>query len=156
MEVLEMSEKAMDLSRLNDGAPLLYQHDADRIVGVVQRAYIKDKRGYAEVKLANNELGREMQDLIKDGIIRNVSFGYKINEMEEDKSTSPMTYRATSFQPFELSLVTVPADQSVGIGRSFDSVETVSTASAVPTTTPISIMEEQTPCLLYTSDAADE
>ena len=147
MEVLEMSEKAMDLSRLNDGAPLLYQHDADRIVGVVQRAYIKDKRGYAEVKLANNELGREMQDLIKDGIIRNVSFGYKINEMEEDKSTTPMTYRATSFQPFELSLVTVPADQSVGIGRSFDSVETVSTASAVPTTTPISIMEEQTPDL---------
>ena len=147
MEVLEMSEKAMDLSRLNDGAPLLYQHDADRIVGVVQRAYIKDKRGYAEVKLANNELGREMQDLIKDGIIRNVSFGYKINEMEEDKSTSPMTYRATSFQPFELSLVTVPADQSVGIGRSFDPVETVSTASAVPTTTPISIMEEQTPDL---------
>jgi len=147
MEVLEMSEKAMDLSRLNDGAPLLYQHDADRIVGVVQRAYIKDKRGYAEVKLANNELGREMQDLIKDGIIRNVSFGYKINEMEEDKSTTPMTYRATSFQPFELSLVTVPADQSVGIGRSFDLVETVSTASAVPTTTPISIMEEQTPDL---------
>lgn len=147
MEVLEMSEKAMDLSRLNDGAPLLYQHDADRIVGVVQRAYLKDKRGYAQVKLANNELGREMQDLIKDGIIRNVSFGYKINEMEEDKSTTPMTYRATSFQPFELSLVTVPADQSVGIGRSFDSVETVSTASAVPTTTPISIMEEQTPDL---------
>ncbi len=147
MEVLEMSEKAMDLSRLNDGAPLLYQHDADRIVGVVQRAYLKNKRGYAQVKLANNELGREMQDLIKDGIIRNVSFGYKINDMEEDKSTTPMTYRATSFQPFELSLVTVPADQSVGIGRSFDSVETVSTASAVPTTTPISIMEEQTPDL---------
>ena len=147
MEVLEMSEKAMDLSRLNDGAPLLYQHDADRIVGVVQRAYIKDKRGYAEVKLANNELGREMQDLIKDGIIRNVSFGYKINEMEEDKSTTPMTYRATSFQPFELSLVTVPADNSVGIGRSFTHNETASTASAVPTTTPISIMEEQTPDL---------
>lgn len=147
MEVLEMSEKAMDLSRLNDGAPLLYQHDADRIVGVVQRAYIKDKRGYAEVKLANNELGREMQELIKDGIIRNVSFGYKINEMEEDKSTSPVTYRATSFQPFELSLVTVPADNSVGIGRSFAHNETVSTASAVTSTPANSAMEEQTPDL---------
>ena len=147
MEVLEMSEKAMDLSRLNDGAPLLYQHDADRIVGVVKRAYIKDKRGYAEVKLANNELGREMQELIKDGIIRNVSFGYKINEMEEDKSTSPVTYRATSFQPFELSLVTVPADNSVGIGRSFVHNETVSTASAVTSTPANSAMEEQTPDL---------
>lgn len=147
MEVLSMDEKAMDLSRLNDGAPLLYQHDADRIVGVVERAYIKDKRGYAKVKLANNELGREMQDLVKDGIIRNVSFGYRINDMEEDKSTKPVTYRATSFQPFEISLVTVPADQTVGIGRAFTQNEGVSTASAVTSSPTISNMEEQTPNL---------
>lgn len=147
MEVLSMDEKAMDLSRLNDGAPLLYQHDADRIVGVVERAYIKDKRGYAKVKLANNELGREMQDLVKDGIIRNVSFGYRINDMEEDKSTKPVTYRATSFQPFEISLVTVPADQTVGIGRAFTQNEGMSTASAVTSSPTISNMEEQTPNL---------
>jgi HK97 family phage major capsid protein/HK97 family phage prohead protease len=131
MEVLSMDAKSMDLTRLNDGAPLLYQHDADKIVGVVQKAYIKNKRAYARVKLANNELGREMQELIKDGIIRNVSFGYKINSMEADESTSPVTYRATSFQPFEISLVTVPADNSVGIGRSFSHNENVDTASAV-------------------------
>lgn len=130
-EILKMDEKSMDLTRLNDGAPLLYQHDADRIVGVVQRAYIKNKRAYARVKLANNELGREMQELIKDGIIRNVSFGYKINSMEADESTSPVTYRATNFQPFEISLVTVPADASVGIGRAFYHNEGVETASAV-------------------------
>lgn len=131
MEVLNMDEKSMDLTRLNDGAPLLYQHDADRIVGVVQKAYIKNKRAYARVKLANNELGREMQELIKDGIIRNVSFGYKINAMEADESTSPVTYRATNFQPFEISLVTVPADESVGIGRSAFDNKGVDTASAV-------------------------
>ncbi|NBX09880.1 MAG: phage major capsid protein, partial [Marivivens sp.] len=133
MEVLNMSDDAMDMSRLNDGAPLLYQHDADRIVGVVERAYIKDKRAYAKVKMANNELGREMQELIKDGIIRNVSFGYKINAMDEDRSTDPVTYRATSYQPFEVSLVTVPADNSVGIGRSFQHNGDVETASAVQT-----------------------
>jgi HK97 family phage major capsid protein/HK97 family phage prohead protease len=132
MEVLSMDDKSMDLSRLNDGAPLLYQHDADRIVGVVERAYIKNKRAYAKVKLANNELGREMQELIRDGIIRNVSFGYKINAMEADESTSPVTYRATNFQPFEISLVTVPADQTVGIGRAFSHNEGTETASAVP------------------------
>jgi HK97 family phage major capsid protein/HK97 family phage prohead protease len=154
-EVLMMSEDAMDLSRLNDGAPLLYQHDADKIVGVVERAYIKDKRAYAKVKLANNELGREMQDLIKDNIIRNVSFGYKINDMEEDRTTSPTTYRATSYQPFEVSLVTVPADQTVGIGRSFIQNETVSTASTV-NTTPSPVMEEQTPDLeLLRAEAAE-
>jgi HK97 family phage major capsid protein/HK97 family phage prohead protease len=131
MEVLNMDAKSMDLTRLNDGAPLLYQHDADRIVGVVQKAYLKNKRAYARVKLANNELGREMQELIKDGIIRNVSFGYKINAMDADESTSPVTYRATDFQPFEISLVTVPADQSVGIGRSAFDNKGVDTASAV-------------------------
>lgn len=135
MEVLNMDEKSMDLTRLNDGAPLLYQHDADRIVGVVQKAYIKNKRAYAKVKLANNELGREMQELIRDGIIRNVSFGYKINAMEADESTSPVTYRATNYQPFEISLVTVPADESVGIGRAFSHNEGTETASAVSTST---------------------
>jgi len=131
MEVLNMDTKSMDLARLNDGAPLLYQHDADRIVGVVQKAYIKDKRAYARVKLANNELGREMQDLIRDGIIRNVSFGYKIDAMEADESTTPVTYRATKYQPFEISLVTIPADNSVGLGRAFDHNESTATASAV-------------------------
>ena len=144
MEVLNMDTKSMDLTRLNDGAPLLYQHDADRIVGVVQKAYLKDKRAYARVKLANNELGREMQELIKDGIIRNVSFGYKINEMEADESTSPVTYRATNFQPFEISLVTVPADNSVGIGRAFTNNESVKTASAVEQqTNDLTIVDQQ-------------
>jgi HK97 family phage major capsid protein/HK97 family phage prohead protease len=134
MEVLRMDETSMDMARLNDGAPLLYNHDSDRIIGVVERAYIKKKRAYAEVKLANNELGREMQELIKDGIIRNVSFGYKINEMEEDRTTTPVTYRATSYQPFEISLVTAPADASVGLGRAFYHNEDTQAASAVQST----------------------
>jgi HK97 family phage prohead protease len=144
MEVLSMDESAMDLSRLNDGAPLLFQHDPDKIVGVVERAYIKDKRGYAKVKMANNDLGREMQELIKDGILRNVSFGYRINSMETDKNTDPITYRATSYQPFEISLVTVPADQSVGIGRTLTISESSTTASAV-TNSPLSELKPVEP-----------
>ena len=136
-EILEISERAMDMSRLNTGAPLLFQHDADKIVGVVERAYIKDKRGFARVRLANNELGREMQELISDNIIRNVSFGYKINEMEADKSTSPVTYRATDFQPFEISLVTVPADfKNVGIGRALTNNEGTELTASVVTSKP--------------------
>jgi len=72
-----------------------------------------------------------MQELIKDGIIRNVSFGYKINKMEEDRTTTPVTYRATSYQPFEISLVTAPADASVGLGRAFYHNEDTQAASAV-------------------------
>ncbi len=131
-EILEITDKAMDMSRLNTGAPLLYQHDPDKIVGVVEKAYIKGKRGFARVKLANNELGREMQELISDNIIRNVSFGYKINELEADRSTEPVTYRATDYQPFELSLVTIPADfKNVGIGRTLVNNESKEAVSAV-------------------------
>ena len=136
-EISEVNDRSMDLSRLNTGAPLLFQHDADRIVGVVERAYIKDKRGFARVRLANNALGREMQELISDKIIRNVSFGYKINEMEADKSTSPVTYRATDFQPFEISLVTVPADfKNVGIGRALINNEGTELTASVVTSKP--------------------
>ena len=142
MEVLSMTSEAMDMSRLNDGAPLLFNHDPDRIIGVVQRAYIKDKRAYAKVKLANNELGREMQDLIRDGIVRNVSFGYRINDMEEDRSTTPVTYRATSFQPYEVSMVSIPADNvGAGIGRSLASSEETVAVSAAPSTPEPSVME---------------
>ena len=142
MEVLSMTSEAMDMSRLNDGAPLLFNHDPDRIIGVVQRAYIKDKRAYAKVKLANNELGREMQDLIRDGIVRNVSFGYRINDMEEDRSTTPVTYRATSFQPYEVSMVSIPADNvGAGIGRSLASSEETVAVSAAPSPTTPSVME---------------
>jgi len=142
MEVLSMTSEAMDMSRLNDGAPLLFNHDPDRIIGVVQRAYIKDKRAYAKVKLANNELGREMQDLIRDGIVRNVSFGYRINDMEEDRSTTPVTYRATSFQPYEVSMVSIPADNvGAGIGRSLASSEETVAVSAAPSKPEPSVME---------------
>jgi len=141
-EVLNMTSEAMDMSRLNDGAPLLFNHDPDRIIGVVQRAYIKDKRAYAKVKLANNELGREMQDLIRDGIVRNVSFGYRINDMEEDRSTTPVTYRATSFQPYEVSMVSIPADNvGAGIGRSLASSEETVAVSAAPSKPEPSVME---------------
>ena len=50
--------------------------------------------------------------------------------MEADESTTPVTYRATNYQPFEISLVTVPADNSVGIGRAFSHNEGTATASA--------------------------
>lgn len=116
-EILSHEKGAADMSRLNDGAPLLFNHNMDEIIGVVERAGIdsKSKRGTATVRFADTARAREVMGMVNDKIIRNVSFGYRINEMLDEGAD---TYRATKWQPYEISLVTVPADPSIGVGRS--------------------------------------
>lgn len=115
-EILSHERNAADMSRLNDGAPVLFNHNMDDIIGVVERAGIdsKSKRGVATVRFADTARAREIAGMVNDKIIRNVSFGYRINEMQEEGKD---TYRATSWTPYEISLVTVPADPSIGVGR---------------------------------------
>ena len=115
-EVLSHGYESADLSRLNDGAPLLYNHDPDRMIGVVERAWIDGdkKRGYAKVRFSRNKLAQEMLDDVRDGILRGVSFGYSIDKMEERESE----FVATNWRGYEISLVSLPADPTVGIGRS--------------------------------------
>lgn len=117
-EILSHKSDAADLTRLNDGAPLLFNHDMDAIIGVVERAWIgEDKRGHARVRFAKTARAEEVLSMVQDGILRNVSFGYRIGEMTEAIKNGKSTYTATSWEPFEVSMVTVPADHSVGVGR---------------------------------------
>lgn len=142
-EVLSHEIKAADLSRLNDGAPLLFNHDVDRVIGVVEMARIDDKarRGYARVRFSKNEFAQEVLADVKDGILRNVSFGYSIDKMEERDGN----FVATAWSPYEISMVSIPADKTVGIGRSL--LPTITAASAAPTPEPIPNMEIATPDL---------
>jgi len=117
-EVLSHNAGAADLKRLNDGAPLLFNHNMDEIVGVVERAWIdKDKRGYAKVRFAKTARADEVMGLVNDGILRNVSFGYRIMDMVESKKSGQSTYTATRWEAYEVSMVTIPADPTVGVGR---------------------------------------
>ena len=117
-EVLSHGHESADLSRLNDGAPLLYNHDPDRMIGVVERAWIDGdkKRGYAKVRFSRNKLAQEMLDDVRDGILRGVSFGYSIDKMEERESD----FVATNWRGYEISLVSLAADPTVGVGRSLE------------------------------------
>jgi len=117
-EVLSHKKGAADLARLNDGAPMLFNHNIDEIIGVVEKAWIaEDNRGHARVRFARTARADEVMSMVNDGILRNVSFGYRINEMTESGKDTK-TYTATRWEPFEISAVTVPADNSVGFGRS--------------------------------------
>jgi len=114
-EVLSHEEGAADLSRLNDGGAVLFNHNMDKPIGVVESAYIgEDKRGYAKIRFSRSKFASEILDDVKDGIIRGISFGYSINDMDETSDGM----LARSWSVHELSVVTVPADPTIGFGRS--------------------------------------
>ena len=166
-EVLSHDSQAPNFMRLNDGAPFLFNHNPDKVLGVVERAYLDEdkKRAYAKIRFSRSEFAKQYLDDVKDGILRGISFGYSIDEVEQREEG----VLATSWTPHELSLVSIPADPTIGIGRSLLSeepampessqpedttitneapVEKQETRSAVTTaSTPAPAMEEQTPNL---------
>ena len=118
VEILDHSATSVNMERLNNAAPLLFNHHRDVVIGVVEAARIENKRGIALVRFGNSEKAKEVFSDVVDGIMKNVSVGYQINEMElASKSDGVETYRVTNWQPFEVSIVSVPADQSIGVGR---------------------------------------
>jgi HK97 family phage major capsid protein/HK97 family phage prohead protease len=126
-EVLSHAPGAADLSRLNDGGPLLFNHNMDDVIGVVESATIgADGRGHAVVRFARTARGDEMMGMVQDGILRNVSFMYRVGVYATETDdpgayADDDIYTATSWEAYEISLVTVPADPTVGVGRAVTS-----------------------------------
>jgi len=127
-EILDHREGAIDFSRLNDAAPLLFNHDPNRPIGVVERAWTKDKRGYARVRFSDNPFPSEVFNDVKNGILRGVSVGYSVNETREEKDKEDH-YRVMSWKPAEISIAVIAADESVGIGRTKEVEKTGATMS---------------------------
>lgn len=125
-EILSHEAGAVDMTRLLDGAPLLLDHDSSKVIGVVENAKIdSDKIGRAVVRFSRNpEAELIFQDVI-DGIRKKISVGYIINQITEvaKKSADAIsTFLATSWTPLEVSIVGIPADSSVGVGRSEENI----------------------------------
>jgi len=122
IEVLGHRDDEVDLSRLNAGAPVLYNHDRsqrDNRIGVVERAWVDNGKGHAELRISKRDDVSGIWDDIENGILRNVSVGYRINErtLAAQHKNGPDEYRVNQWTPMEISLVDIPADSSVGIGR---------------------------------------
>jgi len=122
IEVLNHTGESVRLGRLNNKAPLLVNHQTEPVIGVVERANIdSDKIGRAIVRFGRSTVANEIFEDVKDGIRSQVSVGYKIHEMEKDNNSDDNLFRATDWEPFEVSIVSIGADQTVGIGRSSES-----------------------------------
>jgi len=126
IEVLGHGDAEVDLSRLNSGAPVLLNHsiDVSRInsVGVTTGARIEHGRGIVDVKMSRRADVSGILTDIKDGILPNVSVGYRILErtLVKESPDGPPTYRVTKWEPLEVTLADVPADATVGIGRNLN------------------------------------
>lgn len=131
IEVLGHKEGEIDLSRLNDGAPVLANHDRYTAIGntplagigAIERAWIEGSRLICDIVISRREALADLRQDILDNLVRNVSIGYIINErvlVKANGDGQPDEYRVTSWTPFEVSPVDIPADATVGLGRSLD------------------------------------
>lgn len=124
-EVLDHSEGAVDLTRLNEIGVLLFNHDTNRVIGKIEKAWIENERGKAIVKFDNDAQSQEIAEKVKNGSLKGVSVGYMVNDWEvkeapEGEEDEEDTWIAKSWTPYEISIVSVPADPTVGVGRSLE------------------------------------
>jgi hypothetical protein len=120
VEILDHSDKSVDLSRMNGQAALLLNHDPDRQIGVIEKAWVQDKKMHATVRFSSSPLGEEIFRDVKDGIRNLVSIGYRLTDRKKvvmEEIDGKETYRFMEWQPYEGSIVSVPADPTVGVGR---------------------------------------
>lgn len=136
-EILECSTAAMRQGRLRTGANLLCDHNTRDVVGVVESVEIgADRIARAVVRFGKSARAEEVWQDVKDGIRRNVSVGYLIHRaVLVEERDGQETYRISDWEPYEISLVSVPADASVGVGRSLSGTQAPAAPAAASTTT---------------------
>lgn len=117
-EVLSHAPGAMRMGQRQKSLPLLLGHDPDRVVGVIDAIRQEDGRTYATMRFASDDEGEKAFTRVKDRILTNVSIGYRVFKRSEDEEQKITT--ATDWEIFEVSLVAMPADASVGVYRSLN------------------------------------
>lgn len=134
-EILCHDEECINLERFNNGlGTVLFNHDRDAVVGHIEKVWLEDNRGKALVRFDTDEQSETIFQKVQSGTLQGVSVGYSIKRYEvldEKDSVSsngrfkgPDTYVVTDWEPLEISIVAVPADATVGVGRSAEEIHT--------------------------------
>jgi len=125
-EILDHSEGCINMERLSTIGVVLYNHKRDDVIGRIDRVWVEGNRGYAEITFDSDDLSEKIYQKVKGGTLKGVSVGYLVDSWEEvltnkqsadGRFTGPCSI-ARRWTPYEISIVSVPADPTVGVGRS--------------------------------------
>ena len=131
-EILDHSEGSVDLTRLQEIGVLLFNHEPDHPIGKVEKVWIgDDSRGHALVKFDTDEESDRIFKKVSGGSLRGVSVGYRIKEytqLKEGETSKDGRFKGpavivSQWEPLEISIVSVPADAGVGVGRSIEDLK---------------------------------
>ena len=123
-EVLVHTDKAIDLSRAEGGLPLLWKHDDGQPIGLVEKVHVQDGKLRGVLRFSDNPKASEIFNDVRQGFLKNISIGYTVDRYEESANSDIV--RVTGWTLLEASVVTVPADASVGVNRSLPGAVTMS------------------------------
>lgn len=127
-EILDHADGACDLSRLNEIGVVLFNHDRNKVIGKIESAWIEDNRGKAKIKFDSDDEAKVIMEKVANGTLKGVSVGYVIDNWEIVEKGKTSTdgcfegpcYIARKWTPLEISIVSIPADSTVGVGRSLE------------------------------------
>jgi len=147
VEILDCTSSSVDLARLNDAAPLLDCHDPEDQIGVIDRAWVgPDRICRATVRFSRSADAEEIFQDVIDGIRTKVSVGYTIDELKLESSVDGVdTYRITKWTPLEVSIVSIPADSTVGVGRSAVPIAQQEKSTMADTAAPVAATNAAAP-----------
>lgn len=115
-EILVHDKAAINMERAVAGLPLLFGHRSDTLVGRVENiALSADRKLRGNLRFSKSAKGEEAWQDVRDGMLQDISIGYRIDKWEESAESEGV--RVIRWTPLEASVVTVPADHTVGINR---------------------------------------
>lgn len=151
MEILSHADGALDLTRLNEIGVVLFNHKRDYVVGKINRAWVEDNRGCAEIEFDTDDDAEKIFGKVESGTLKGVSVSYRVDSWEEvaagktsadGRFTGPCEI-ALKWTPLEISIVSIPADATVGVGRDMELPEENEEEQREERSIPLDIFERQ-------------
>lgn len=127
VEILDHAEGCVDLGRLGSIGCVLFNHNRDAVIGKILKVWEEGRRCHARIQFDDDPDSEVIYRKVQGGTLKGVSVGYVVDSWEEvmpgkksadGRFTGPCEV-ARKWTPFEVSIVSVPADPTVGVGRGF-------------------------------------
>ena len=130
-EILCHDSGCIDLTRLTEIGVSLWNHNRDKVIGRIENAVCNDaeKRAYCDIVFDDDEESEKIYQKVRSGTLKGVSVGYRVDAWEEVRAGGRSSNGrfngpcevAVRWTPYEVSIVSVPADDSVGVDRTLES-----------------------------------